>query len=159
MRPLPVCARWPIRNGATATIRVLVCVHGLTRNGRDFDALATALAPHYRIVCPDVVGRGRSEWLKDGSGYGFPQYVADMMVLIARLGVDNVHRVGTSMGGLIGMIIANQSDLPISRLVLNDVSRWSRCSVSANTSARRRASPISPKPSATSVWSVRRSVH
>ncbi|MBI2307749.1 MAG: alpha/beta hydrolase [Rhodocyclales bacterium] len=101
--------------------RVLVCVHGLTRNCRDFDALAAALAPHYRVVCPDVVGRGRSDWLKNGAGYGFPQYVADMMVLLARLDVEEVHWVGTSMGGLIGMIIAGQEKSPISRLVLNDV--------------------------------------
>jgi pimeloyl-ACP methyl ester carboxylesterase len=101
--------------------KVLVCVHGLTRNGRDFDALASALSSHYRVVCPDVVGRGRSDWLKDSSGYGFPQYVADMMVLLARLDVGEVHWVGTSMGGLIGMVIASQENSPISRLLLNDV--------------------------------------
>lgn len=101
--------------------RVLVCVHGLTRNARDFDALAAALASHYRVVCPDVVGRGRSDWLADPAGYGFPQYVSDMMVLLARLDVESVHWVGTSMGGLIGMIIASQARSPISRLVLNDV--------------------------------------
>lgn len=101
--------------------RVLVCVHGLTRNCRDFDRLAGVLARDYRVVCPDVVGRGRSGWLKDPAGYGFPQYVADMMVLLARLDVETVHWVGTSMGGLIGMIIASQPDSPISRLVLNDV--------------------------------------
>ncbi|HEX5804350.1 MAG TPA: alpha/beta hydrolase [Azospira sp.] len=101
--------------------RVLVCVHGLTRNCRDFDALAAALASDYRVICPDVVGRGRSDWLKDSAGYGFPQYVADMMVLLARLDVPTVHWVGTSMGGLIGMIIASQQQSPISRLVLNDV--------------------------------------
>jgi pimeloyl-ACP methyl ester carboxylesterase len=101
--------------------RVLVCVHGLTRNSRDFDALATALATRYRVVCPDVVGRGRSDWLADPATYGFPQYVADMMVLLARLDVESVHWVGTSMGGLIGMIIASQAQSPITRLVLNDV--------------------------------------
>lgn len=101
--------------------RVLVCVHGLTRNARDFDDLARALSTHYRVVCPDVVGRGRSEWLKDPAGYGFPQYVSDMMVLLARLDVRNVHWFGTSMGGLIGMVLASQPDSPITRLVLNDV--------------------------------------
>lgn len=100
---------------------VLVCVHGLTRNGRDFDDLARALAADYRVVCPDVVGRGRSDWLRDPAGYGFPQYVADMMVLLARLDVASVHWFGTSMGGLIGMFIASQDDSPIGRLVLNDV--------------------------------------
>jgi len=100
---------------------VLVCVHGLTRNGRDFDDLARALATDYRVICPDVVGRGRSDWLRVPSGYGFPQYVADMMVLLARLDVESVHWFGTSMGGLIGMFIASQEDSPITRLILNDV--------------------------------------
>ena len=101
--------------------RVLVCVHGLTRNGRDFDDLARALAPHYRVVCPDVAGRGRSGWLAVKDDYQLPTYVADMITLIARLDVETVHWVGTSMGGLIGMIIASMPDSPIRRLVLNDV--------------------------------------
>lgn len=101
--------------------RVVVCVHGLTRNGRDFDDLAQSLCRRYRVICPDVVGRGRSDRLPAGVEYGFPQYVADMMVLLARLDVENVAWVGTSMGGLIGMIIASQEYTPISRLVLNDV--------------------------------------
>jgi len=101
--------------------RVLVCVHGLTRNGRDFDDLARALMPHYRVVCPDVVGRGRSGRLKDASGYAIPQYVADMVTLIARLDAEEVHWVGTSMGGLIGMALAGMPDTPINRMVLNDV--------------------------------------
>ena len=101
--------------------KVLVCVHGLTRNGRDFDFLARELARDYRVICPDVVGRGRSDWLRDPAGYGFPQYVADMMVLLARLDVEAVHWLGTSMGGLIGMFIAGLEGSPISRLVLNDV--------------------------------------
>ena len=100
---------------------VLVCVHGLTRNGRDFDHLARAMAADYRVVCPDVVGRGCSDWLRDPSHYAFPQYVSDLMVLLARLDVEAVHWLGTSMGGLIGMWIASQDDSPISRLVLNDV--------------------------------------
>jgi pimeloyl-ACP methyl ester carboxylesterase len=100
---------------------VLVCVHGLTRNSRDFDDLARAMATDYRVICPDVVGRGRSEWLRDPSGYGLAQYVADMTVLLARLDVEAVHWFGTSMGGLIGMLIASQDDSPIARLVLNDV--------------------------------------
>ena len=100
---------------------VLVCVHGLTRNGRDFDDLARALAQHYRVVCPDVVGRGLSSWLPVKGDYQLPTYVADMITLIARLDVETVHWVGTSMGGLIGMIIASMPDNPIRRLVLNDV--------------------------------------
>jgi len=107
--------------GDPANRRVLVCVHGLTRNGRDFDFLAQALAGHYRVVCPDVVGRGRSDWLGMKSDYGFPLYVSDMITLLARLDADTVHWVGTSMGGIIGMLIASQPHTPISRLVLNDV--------------------------------------
>lgn len=101
--------------------RVLVCVHGLTRNGRDFDALAGALAADYRVVCPDVVGRGQSGRLRDPAGYGIAQYAADMVTLIARLGVDRVDWIGTSMGGLIGMALASQEGTPIGRLLLNDV--------------------------------------
>lgn len=101
--------------------KVLICVHGLTRNGRDFDRLAQALAKHYRVVCPDVVGRGRSDWLGVKTDYGFPLYVSDMVTLIARLNVDTVHWLGTSMGGIIGMLLAGQPHTPVSRLVLNDV--------------------------------------
>lgn len=101
--------------------RVLICAHGLTRNGRDFDDLARALAGHYRVICPDVVGRGRSDWLGVKGDYGFPLYVADMITLIARLDVPSVHWFGTSMGGIIGMLIASQPHSPITRLVLNDV--------------------------------------
>ena len=107
--------------GDPANPRVLVCVHGLTRVGRDFDFLAQQLSRHYRVVCPDVVGRGRSDWLRDPSAYGVPQYVGDMVTLIARLDVDRVHWFGTSMGGLIGMALAALPDTPIDRMVLNDV--------------------------------------
>ncbi|HET7776178.1 MAG TPA: alpha/beta hydrolase [Azospira sp.] len=101
--------------------KVLICVHGLTRNGRDFDYLARQLSREYRVVCPDVVGRGRSDWLKKRSSYGFPQYVADMVTLIARLDVPEVHWLGTSMGGLIGMFMAALERSPVTRLILNDV--------------------------------------
>ncbi|MFN3984319.1 MAG: alpha/beta fold hydrolase [Rhodocyclaceae bacterium] len=101
--------------------RVLVCAHGLTRNGRDFDELARALADDYRVVCPDVVGRGRSDWLGVKTDYGFPLYVSDMITLIARLNAGTLHWVGTSMGGIIGMLIAAMPHSPISRLVVNDV--------------------------------------
>jgi pimeloyl-ACP methyl ester carboxylesterase len=86
--------------------RVLLCVHGLTRTGRDFDQLAQRLCSHYRVVCPDVVGRGRSDWLINSTGYVVPQYVADMLTLIARLNAAHLDWVGTSMGGLIGMGLA-----------------------------------------------------
>jgi len=99
----------------------LVCVHGMTRNGRDFDMLAAALADSRRIVCPDVAGRGRSGWLPDYSDYGYPQYLADMTALIARLDVESVDWIGTSMGGLIGMMLAAQPNTPVRRLVINDI--------------------------------------
>ena len=100
---------------------VVLCVHGLTRNGRDFDILAQALAERCRVICPDVVGRGLSDWLKNPAGYGYPQYLGDLTTLIARSGAAQVDWVGTSMGGLIGMLLAAQPGVPIRRLVMNDV--------------------------------------
>jgi pimeloyl-ACP methyl ester carboxylesterase len=100
---------------------VLVCVHGITRCARDFDALAAALSDRYRVVCPDMAGRGDSDWLPDPMLYALPQYVADVVTLIARLDVEQVHWVGTSMGGLIGMALAVQPGTPVARLVVNDV--------------------------------------
>jgi pimeloyl-ACP methyl ester carboxylesterase len=107
--------------GDPANPGVLICLHGLTRCGRDFDFLAQALAGDYRVVCPDVVGRGRSGWLKNKALYGIAQYAADIVTLLARLDAATVHWLGTSMGGLIGMALAAQEDSPISRLVLNDI--------------------------------------
>lgn len=108
--------------GDPAAERTVVCVHGLTRNSRDFDALATALAEAgLRVVCPDMVGRGRSDRLADPMDYGAPQYVRDMTALIARLGVDRVDWVGTSMGGVVGMQLAAERNSPVGRLVLNDI--------------------------------------
>ncbi|MDP5239903.1 alpha/beta hydrolase [Uliginosibacterium sp. 31-16] len=100
---------------------VLICVHGLTRNGRDFDALAQTLSRDYRVICPDVAGRGQSDWLDDGAAYVVPIYMQHMVTLIARMGVARVDWVGTSMGGLIGMGLAALAHSPIRRLVLNDV--------------------------------------
>jgi pimeloyl-ACP methyl ester carboxylesterase len=107
--------------GDAANPKVLVCVHGLTRQGRDFDALARALCGEYRVVCPDVVGRGRSDRLADPAGYLIPTYVADMVTLLARLDAQVVDWVGTSMGGLIGLGLASLEGSPVRRLVLNDV--------------------------------------
>lgn len=101
--------------------RVLVCVHGLARQGRDFDVLARRLSTRYRVIAPDVVGRGQSDWLRNPQGYQIPQYVADMVTLLARLDVEQVDWVGTSMGGLIGLGLAALPGSPIRRLVLNDV--------------------------------------
>jgi pimeloyl-ACP methyl ester carboxylesterase len=116
---------------------LVVCVHGLTRNCRDFDELASYLAVRgCRVVCMDVVGRGDSDWLENKADYGFAQYVADAAALLARItapkatllsrlqGEGRVHKidwVGTSMGGLIGMMVAAEPRSPIRHLVLNDV--------------------------------------
>jgi pimeloyl-ACP methyl ester carboxylesterase len=107
--------------GDAANPKVLVCVHGLSRQGRDFDTLARALAGEYRVVCPDVVGRGQSSWLRNPASYSIPMYVADMVTLLARLDARELNWIGTSMGGLIGLGLASLADSPISRLVLNDV--------------------------------------
>ena len=107
--------------GDPASRRVLVCVHGLTRQGRDFDTLARTMQGEFRVVCPDIAGRGESDRLADPSGYQVANYVADMVTLLARLDAESVAWVGTSMGGLIGMVLASLPDSPIRRLVLNDV--------------------------------------
>jgi pimeloyl-ACP methyl ester carboxylesterase len=98
----------------------VVCVHGLTRNSRDFDALAEALAGSYRVICPDLPGRGHSDWLDDPMLYQAQHYLAPLTHLLAWVGRD-VAWVGTSLGGICGMIIAAMDQAPISRLVLNDV--------------------------------------
>lgn len=101
--------------------RVVICCHGLTRNSRDFDWLARALTPQFRVICPDVLGRGASDWLDDPMGYTYGHYLADMATLIARAGAETVHWVGTSMGGMLGMLLASSARSPIASLVLNDV--------------------------------------
>jgi pimeloyl-ACP methyl ester carboxylesterase len=121
--------------GDASAAHVVVCVHGLSRQGRDFDVLAQALCARsggrLRVVCPDVAGRGRSEWLKDPSLYQIPAYAGDMLALLAQLQPAVLDWVGTSMGGLIGMVVCGQPGLPlpvpVRRLVLNDVGpaiRW-----------------------------------
>jgi pimeloyl-ACP methyl ester carboxylesterase len=108
--------------GSATRGRVALCVHGLSRQGRDFDALAQALAKDgYRVVCPDLVGRGRSGRLSDADDYALPQYAVDMTMLIARLGADEVDWIGTSLGGLVGMVLAGMPNSPIRRLVINDI--------------------------------------
>ena len=122
--------------GDAAAAHLVVCVHGLSRQGRDFDVLARALLARaaaqgqaLRVVCPDVVGRGDSDWLKEPMGYQFPTYVGDMLTLLGTLAqqapIGQLDWVGTSMGGLIGLMLAGAPDvplpLPMRRLVLNDV--------------------------------------
>ena len=125
-----------VRWGQPDAQRVVVCAHGLTRQGRDFDLLAQALvaksAEPLQVICPDVAGRGRSQWLDNPALYQIPQYASDMLAMLsqvqANLGgasMQSLDWVGTSMGGLIGMVLAGQPGLPlpvgIRRLVLNDV--------------------------------------
>ena len=102
--------------------KALVCVHGLTRCSRDFDFLAQEMARHgYRVICPDVAGRGDSSWLTDPMDYAVPTYTKHMLMLLAHLQLESTQWVGTSLGGLIGMAIASMPGSPIARLVLNDV--------------------------------------
>lgn len=108
--------------GDERAARTAVCVHGLTRNGRDFDVLAAALADAgWRVIAPDVPGRGRSERLRRSEDYTYPFYMAALSALIGRLAVATVDWIGTSMGGLIGMMLAAQPGSPIRRLVVNDI--------------------------------------
>ena len=119
--------------GSPTAPRVVVCVHGLTRQGRDFDVLSQALveqaAGQVRVVCPDIAGRGYSDWLPDPMGYGMPTYACDMAALLAHLHqqapVSHLDWVGTSMGGLIAMAFFGTPALggawPLKRLVFNDV--------------------------------------
>jgi pimeloyl-ACP methyl ester carboxylesterase len=100
---------------------VLMCVHGLTRNGRDFDALAQELCGQFRVICPDIPGRGRSDWLRDANDYVFATYVGALTALIARADPQSLSWVGTSMGGLLGIVLAGQPGTPIGKLVVNDV--------------------------------------
>ena len=120
--------------------KVLLCVHGLTRTGRDFDLLAQALQNDYRVVCPDIVGRGKSDWLIDPIAYAVSQYISDIVTLIAKLNPRSLDWLGTSMGGLIGLGLAGalsfskalrpnrgefglpaSMDIPLKRMILNDV--------------------------------------
>lgn len=101
--------------------RTVVCVHGLVRNAHDFDTIAAALSDRARVVCIDVVGRGDSDDLPDPTLYAYPQYLADMAVVLAAINATEVDWIGTSMGGLIGMVLAAQPGTPIRRLILNDV--------------------------------------
>jgi pimeloyl-ACP methyl ester carboxylesterase len=107
--------------GEPDAARTVVCVHGLTRNGRDFDHLASVLQEHARVICPDIVGRGLSDPLSDPEHYALPTYIGHMLQLLVKLELSVVDWVGTSMGGLIGMGIAASEASPVRRLVLNDI--------------------------------------
>lgn len=107
--------------GDPANPHVVVCVHGLSRQGRDFEALARRICHRVRVVSVDIVGRGQSDWLTDPMGYVVPTYVADMVTLLARLNAQTLDWVGTSMGGLIGIMLAGRKGAPIRRMVVNDI--------------------------------------
>ncbi len=107
--------------GDTRNSRVAFCVHGLTRNGRDFDFLAEALSAKYRVIAIDIAGRGMSEWLENPKDYNAVSYLADIEYCLGALGVGAVDWIGTSMGGILGMLAAQQHPARVRRLVLNDV--------------------------------------
>ena len=124
--------------GSPKVRRIVICVHGLTRNGRDFDYLANALSSRFRVICPDMAGRGDSDWLTHKEDYGFALYQSDATLVLARVTAPRrplllpwgrirdsesveIDWIGTSMGGLIGMMLASQPESPIRKLVLNDV--------------------------------------
>jgi pimeloyl-ACP methyl ester carboxylesterase len=103
---------------------VVICVHGLLRNGRDFDAIADTLSKDYRVLCPDVPGRGESDWLASADQYVIPNYAVAMHAMLIELGVQRYDWIGTSMGGLIGMAMAYSSAGHMSamkRFVINDI--------------------------------------
>jgi pimeloyl-ACP methyl ester carboxylesterase len=107
--------------GAADNADVVVCVHGVGRNGRDFDVLAETLATTHRVLAVDMPGRGNSDWLADPNDYVFPTYLATLTALVARSGTETIGWVGTSMGGLLGMVMASMPKTPVTRLVVNDV--------------------------------------
>jgi len=100
---------------------VILCIHGLTRNGRDFDVLAEHLSANYRVIAVDMAGRGKSQWQADPALYNYPQYVADVANIIAQLGLQKIHFIGTSMGGIIGMMLANALPNLLKTLTINDI--------------------------------------
>lgn len=107
--------------GNSANSEVVFCVHGLTRNGRDFDVLADNLSANYRVIAVDIAGRGKSDWQADASFYNYPQYIMDVANILAQLGLQRVHFIGTSMGGIIGMMLANAFPNLLKTLIINDI--------------------------------------
>ncbi|HVN35009.1 MAG TPA: alpha/beta hydrolase [Casimicrobiaceae bacterium] len=107
--------------GDAAASRVVLCVHGVGRNARDFDVLGEALAPTHRVLAVDMPGRGESDWLANPNDYVFPTYLTALTALVARSGAETVDWVGTSMGGLLGIVMAAQPKSPVRKLVVNDV--------------------------------------
>ncbi|MGB0749625.1 MAG: alpha/beta fold hydrolase, partial [Magnetospiraceae bacterium] len=114
-----VYSDWGLENAP----QTVICIHGLTGTGRDFDRLAERLTADgsRRLLCPDMPGRGRSDWMPNATGYGFPTYLNACTALIAASNARSVDWIGTSMGGIIGMLMAAQPGTPVRRLILNDV--------------------------------------
>lgn len=111
------CAQW----GTPGSKPTLLCVHGLTRNGRDFDFVASAMAERFHVLAPDMRGRGKSQWLGDASGYNNAAYLGDIAFILRALGVAQVHWLGTSMGGILALMAANGMPGLIQSLILNDI--------------------------------------
>lgn len=111
------CYRW----GNPEAKQTVLCAHGLTRNGRDFDYLARALSHDYQVLCPDMPGRGHSQWLKNPAGYNNPAYVADVAWILRSLHISKVHWIGTSMGGIMGILAANSMPDVLQTLIINDI--------------------------------------
>ncbi|MEQ1790610.1 MAG: alpha/beta hydrolase [Rickettsiales bacterium] len=109
------------RGGGSDANGTIFCAHGLTRNGRDFDVLASALSTNYQVYSIDIAGRGKSQWHADTAHYNYGDYVADVGYIINKLGISNIHWIGTSMGGIIGMMLANSFPKLLRTLTLNDI--------------------------------------
>ena len=123
--------------------RVAICLHGLSRQGRDFDLMAAELARRgWRVICPDLVGRGRSDWLREPTEYTLAQYVADLAALVARLDVERIDWIGTSLGGIVGMLMAGQRQSPVGRLVVNDIGPFVTWQVLQRLADAVRAAPL-----------------
>lgn len=108
-------------NGVSKDAPVALCIHGLTRNGRDFDYLAKELALTHRVICPDLPGRGQSDWLNDTSDYNYDTYMQTVLALLEKLDISPVDWIGTSLGGILGMRVAAEKPEIINRMVLNDI--------------------------------------
>ncbi|EJL24139.1 alpha/beta fold hydrolase [Novosphingobium sp. AP12] len=102
----------------------VLCLHGLTRNARDFDVLAPRLAATHRVICPDLRGRGDSEYARDSATYTPMQYCDDVLALLEQEGVDRFVAIGTSLGGLMTMGLATVIPERIAGAVINDVGPW-----------------------------------
>ena len=118
--PVPL-RKLAYREWGDANAPAVICVHGLSRLGRDFDPLAEKLSAKYRVICPDMAGRGGSDWLDDKNQYNYFTYIADISLLLAQLRITQLDWIGTSMGGIIGMMMGAQNPALIKRMVINDI--------------------------------------